>query len=308
MASRPSKRVSGGVGRFRIPQTQERRPPMEQSPNSVPDSFAVEPHVATRLRELARNLWWTWQPNVIQLFRDLDPGLWRDTDHNPVEFLRRIPPDQLEHRAAEMALHSRIDSALRRLNEYLHGIENWAAYHALVLRSRPVAYFSMEFGLHESLPIYSGGLGVLAGDHLKSASDLGVPLVGVGILYNQGYFRQSLDSEGRQQETYASTDTDLLPIRAGAGRRRAAGSRPGRYPRRNPPRPGLEGRRRPDHPLPARLQRPRKQRGRPQPDRPPLRWRRPDPDPPGTAPGHRRPAGPPQAGNPPLRPAPERRA
>ncbi len=171
-----------------------------------------EVKVVERLRELARNLWWTWQPNVIQLFRDLDPVLWRKTDHNPVEFLKLIPPERLEQRASEMALHSRIDYAFRRLNEYLLNYESWGAYHASVLRNRPVAYFSMEFGLHESLPIYSGGLGVLAGDHLKSASDLGIPLVGVGILYNQGYFRQRLNAEGWQEEAYDNTDTELLPI------------------------------------------------------------------------------------------------
>jgi starch phosphorylase len=169
-------------------------------------------HIIDRLRDLARNLWWTWQPNVISLFRDLDPVLWRVTDHNPVEFLKRVPPDQLERRAGEMALHSRIDYAFRRLHEYLKNDESWGVIHASALRSRPVAYFSMEFGLHESLPIYSGGLGVLAGDHLKSASDLGIPLIGVGILYNQGYFRQTLDAHGWQQELYANTNTDLLPI------------------------------------------------------------------------------------------------
>lgn len=174
--------------------------------------MAGQEKVVERLRELARNLWWTWQSNVLQLFRDLDPGLWRATDHNPVEFLKRIPPDQLERRASEMALHSRIDYAFRRLNEYLQNYESWGAYHASVLRNRPVAYFSMEFGLHESLPIYSGGLGVLAGDHLKSASDLGIPLVGVGLLYNQGYFRQRLNADGWQEEAYDNTDKDLLPI------------------------------------------------------------------------------------------------
>ncbi len=111
-----------------------------------------------------------------------------------------------------MALQSRIDYAIRRLHEYLKNEESWGAIHATTLRARPVAYFSMEFGLHESLPIYSGGLGVLAGDHLKSASDLGIPLVGVGILYNQGYFRQSLDDDGWQQETYPNTDVGALPI------------------------------------------------------------------------------------------------
>jgi starch phosphorylase len=170
-----------------------------------------------KLRELARNLWWTWQPNVVNLFRELDPILWRTTDHNPIEFLKQIPTDQLERRAAEMALHSRIDYAFRRLNEYLKNNDSWGAMYAANLKARPVAYFSMEFGLHESLPIYSGGLGVLAGDHLKSASDLGIPLVGVGLLYDQGYFRQSIDINGWQQENYLPANTDLLPIEPALG-------------------------------------------------------------------------------------------
>ncbi len=165
-----------------------------------------------KLRELARNLWWTWQPNVISLFRELDPELWRQVDHNPVAFLEKLPVDQLERRAAELALDSRIDYASRRLSEYLSNSDSWGSIYASSLRSRPVAYFSAEFGLHESLPIYSGGLGVLAGDHLKSASDLGVPLIGMGLLYDQGYFRQSLDSNGWQQEAYLNANPAILPI------------------------------------------------------------------------------------------------
>ena len=165
-----------------------------------------------KLRELGRNLWWTWQPNVVALFRELDPALWKQVDHNPVEFLKRVPPEQVVTRAAEMALDSRIDYAFRRLSEYLKDTDSWGSVHAASLRSRPVAYFSAEFGLHESLPIYSGGLGVLAGDHLKSASDLGIPLIGVGLAYAQGYFRQSLDANGWQLENYLNADTDLLPI------------------------------------------------------------------------------------------------
>ncbi len=165
-----------------------------------------------KLRELGRNLWWTWQPNVISLFRELDPTLWRKVDHNPVEFLKHIPSEQLLKRAAEMALDSRIDYAFRRLAEYLKDTDSWGSVYAASLRSRPVAYFSAEFGLHESLPIYSGGLGVLAGDHLKSASDLGIPLTGVGLAYAQGYFRQSLDANGWQVESYLNADPDLLPI------------------------------------------------------------------------------------------------
>src|SRR3954469_4784920 len=165
-----------------------------------------------KLRELARNLWWTWQPDVVSLFRELDPGLWRKTDHNPIDFLKRIPAEQLERRGAEMGLNSRIDYAFRRLSDYLKSDDTWGAVHASSLRSRPVAYFSAEFGLHESLPIYSGGLGVLAGDHLKSASDLGIPLIGIGLLYDQGYFRQTLDADGWQQEHYLNANPDVLPI------------------------------------------------------------------------------------------------
>src|SRR5947208_3239016 len=165
-----------------------------------------------KLRELARNLWWSWQPNVVSLFRELDPQLWRRLDHNPVEFLKLLPPEVLERRAGEMALDSRIDYAFRRLAEYQKNTDSWGSVYAANLRARPVAYFSAEFGLHESLPIYSGGLGVLAGDHLKSASDLGIPLIGIGLLYDQGYFRQTLDGEGWQKELYLNANPDLLPI------------------------------------------------------------------------------------------------
>lgn len=168
--------------------------------------------MAERLRELARNLWWTWQPNVVNLFRELDPELWHSTDHNAIEFLKRLPPEEIEQRASMMALVSRIDYAFRRLSEYKQSKETWGEVNASTLKSRPVAYFSAEFGLHESVPIYSGGLGVLAGDHLKSASDLGIPLVGVGLLYNQGYFHQSCNPDGWQLENYPKNDPDLLPI------------------------------------------------------------------------------------------------
>ena len=129
------------------------------------------------------------------MFRDLDPVRWRELNHNPVALLAEFPLAKLETRAAELVLHSRINYAYRRLLEYLEADRTWGTRHAGVLRPRPVAYFSAEFGLHESLPVYSGGLGVLAGDHIKSASDLGIPLVGIGLFYGQGYFRQRLDRE-----------------------------------------------------------------------------------------------------------------
>ncbi len=182
---------------------------------SVCEARTLEQFVAPahqRLAALARNLWWSWDPDTVSLFRQLDPALWRELDNNPVALLQRIPIETLEERASDLALHSRINYAYRRMQEYLHSTHTWGARHAGVLWARPVAYFSAEFGLHESLPIYSGGLGILAGDHLKSASDLGIPLIGVGLYYDQGYFRQRLDRHGWQHEDYIDVDHRQLPI------------------------------------------------------------------------------------------------
>ncbi len=130
---------------------------------------------------------------------------------------------EIERRATELVLHSRINYVYRRQQEYLHADRTWGASHAGVLRPRPVAYFSAEFGLHESLPIYSGGLGVLAGDHIKSASDLGIPLIGIGLFYGQGYFLQRLDKSGWQREEYLQTDVNQLPMQPAIGHKRRAG-------------------------------------------------------------------------------------
>jgi len=165
-----------------------------------------------RLGALARNLWWSWHPEVVGFFRELDPIRWRQLDHNPIALLAELTPERLEERVDELVLRSQINYAYRRLQEYLHTDITWGATQAGVLRARPVAYFSAEFGLHESLPIYSGGLGVLAGDHIKSASDLGVPLVGVGLFYSQGYFLQRLDAAGWQREESLTPDVQLLPL------------------------------------------------------------------------------------------------
>jgi starch phosphorylase len=171
-----------------------------------------------RLWALARNLWWSWDHDAASLFRDLDPVRWRQLNQNPVSLLAEFPLAKLESRAAELVLHSRINYACRRLQEYLQADRTWGTRHAGVLRPCPVAYFSAEFGLHESLPVYSGGLGVLAGDHIKSASDLAIPLVGIGLFYGQGYFRQRLDRNGWQQEEYLETDLNQLPLEAAIGK------------------------------------------------------------------------------------------
>lgn len=165
-----------------------------------------------RLNALAQNLWWSWDHDTASLFRALDPALWRALDHNPIALLREIPVARLEERASALVLHSRINYAYRRMQEHLTSTHTWGARHAGVLWARPVAYFSAEFGLHESVPIYSGGLGILAGDHIKAASDLGIPLVGIGLYYDQGYFTQRFDLNGCQQEDYRDVDSSLLPL------------------------------------------------------------------------------------------------
>jgi glycogen phosphorylase len=168
--------------------------------------------IAERLRDLACNLYWTWHPEIVEIFRDLDPLLWRKVNHNPVEFLSCLTDETIQDKAEELALEARITHAFHQLQNYRESRVTWGSWHAGILRTSPVAYFSAEFGLHESLPIYSGGLGVLAGDHLKCASDLGVPLVGVGLFYAKGYFIQRLRSDGWQEEEYFTADAETLPL------------------------------------------------------------------------------------------------
>lgn len=173
--------------------------------------------VQERLWTLAHNVWWSWDHDCISLFRDLNPTRWRELNQNPISLLSEMPLREIERRATELVLHSRINYVYRRQQEYLHADRTWGAANAGVLRPRPVAYFSAEFGMHESLPIYSGGLGVLSGDHIKSASDLDIPLVGVGLFYGQGYFLQRLDQSGWQREEYLQTDVNQLPMQPAIG-------------------------------------------------------------------------------------------
>ncbi len=165
-----------------------------------------------KLRELAQNLWWSWQPDIRAIFRELEPETWRAVYHNPVALLQRVAPEEIYRRVQDLELQTRINQAHRRLRGYAAGGESWGLIHAGPILARPVAYFSAEFGLHQSLPIYSGGLGVLAGDHLKSMSDLGVPVVGVGLLYHQGYVHQWIDEAGWQQDLYEPIAAAELPV------------------------------------------------------------------------------------------------
>jgi starch phosphorylase len=168
--------------------------------------------VARKLRELSRNLWWSWQPEIRAIFRGLAPELWSATYHNPVALLERMDADEISRRVHDLEMQTRINQAHRRLSEYLSGGDGWGSIHAGPLLARPVAYFSAEFGIHQSLPIYSGGLGVLAGDHLKSMSDLGVPVVGVGLFYHEGYVHQQIDAAGWQQDLYEPIAAEELPV------------------------------------------------------------------------------------------------
>ena len=177
--------------------------------------FPKLPSRISRLRELAYDLWWIWNPTAREVFRKLDYTLWRETAHNPVRMLRRMPPDALERAAANPAYLGIYDAGLEALDAMraaAAGGRTWWAEHVSADPTRVIAYFSAEFALHQSLPIYAGGLGVLAGDHCKEASDLGLPLVGVGFMYPQGYFRQRISPEGLQQEVYEQLNWADAPV------------------------------------------------------------------------------------------------
>ncbi len=165
-----------------------------------------------RIEELAHNLWSSWYPEARDLFRALDAPLWRLSGHDPVRQLRAIPPERLQEAAADPAFLALYDSVMSAFDADMSSRDTWfAATHSGLLRD-PAAYFSMEFAIHNSLPIYAGGLGILAGDICKEASDLGVPLVGVGLMYPQGYFEQRISPEGWQEEFYRQLNFDELPV------------------------------------------------------------------------------------------------
>ncbi len=165
-----------------------------------------------RLRELAYNLLWAWSHEAIDLFRRLDRDLWESTGHNPVLMLGTIRQERLQQAADDDGFMAHFERVCREFDRYLTSTTTWYQKEHGEARPGPIAYFSAEFGLTESLGIYAGGLGILAGDHLKSASDLGLPFIGVGLLYQQGYFRQYLNPDGWQQELYPENDFYNLPV------------------------------------------------------------------------------------------------
>jgi glycogen phosphorylase len=183
----------------------------------IPQQTSI-PYLPARvegLAAIAMNLWWSWSREARALFQSIDEGLWHRTRHNPLELLCRVDPARIAACASDSDFLQRYDEVMERMAHEANTHDTWFQRNYPDLNGRPVAYFCAEFGLHNSVPIYSGGLGVLAGDHCKSASDLGVPMVGVGLFYRKGYFDQRLNLEGWQEdsdEEYDVSATPLVPV------------------------------------------------------------------------------------------------
>ena len=170
-------------------------------------------NVTKRLKDMALNLRWTWDADTQRLFASADPVLWEATERNPLKMIEELPKYRLDELKVDVEFIARLTASEKALADYLCGTRTWFKRTATASQKRMrVAYFSAEFAIHESLPIYSGGLGVLAGDHLKSASDLGVPLTGVGLLYRHGYYRQEIEPDGSTHAVYPSYDFGKLAV------------------------------------------------------------------------------------------------
>ena len=172
------------------------------------------PQSLHRLADLAYNYWWSWQPEAVSLFESIDPTGWERCAHNPVMFLDGLSYDRLTQVTCDPQYMATLKRVVIQFDRYLTDDNTWVKNNLNqdLSAEHPIAYFCAEFGIHESLPVYSGGLGILAGDHLKSASDLGIPLVGVGLLYRQGYFRQRLNRSGWQEDYYVNAPFEQMPI------------------------------------------------------------------------------------------------
>lgn len=176
-----------------------------------PNSFNL-PKRIEGLSKLAHNLWWAWNPDGQRIYSHIDPLLWNAVNHNPIAFLRRVDRTRINAALNQPAFLERYDKVIADLNAYMARKDTWFNTQYPKLNDKQIAYFSFEFGLHESLPVYAGGLGILSGDHLKEASDLGLPLTAVGFVYNQGYFVQHLTEDGWQETRSALIDYNELPL------------------------------------------------------------------------------------------------
>jgi starch phosphorylase len=187
-------------------------------------TFTVLPYLPERLKplhQLAYNMWWCWNHDAVELFSRIDVDLFKQVDHSPIRLLSGVPQSRIEELSRDEGFLAHLDRVTQHFESYMAG-RSWYQDTLVDADSKTngkastepfrVAYFSAEFGIHESIPEYSGGLGVLAGDHLKSASDLGLPLVGVSLMYRQGYLRQYLNHDGWQQERYPENNFFNLPL------------------------------------------------------------------------------------------------
>lgn len=179
---------------------------------AIPKNIFDLPQRLIGLSELAFNLWWSWHPEARMLFKMLDRQLWKESIHNPVKMLKELPPEIIETAANNPDYLRHFDAVMACFHSYLNTRYKWFSENIPSIESRPIAYFSAEYGLQHSLPFYAGGLGFLAGDHLKECSDLGVPLVAVGFMYPEGYVRQKIREDGWQEGTDEILDRDAAPI------------------------------------------------------------------------------------------------
>lgn len=177
----------------------------------TPNHFSLPRRIA-RLGDLAYNLWWAWNPEALRLFARIDRTLWEQVYHNPVAFLRRVERRHLNAATNDRYFLESYDAVIYAFDQYMSEENTWFKRNYPQLTNQQIAYFSFEFGLHESLPVYAGGLGVLAGDHLKEASDLGLPLAGVGFYYTQGYFSQRITEDGWQETRNLYLNYEELPV------------------------------------------------------------------------------------------------
>ena len=178
---------------------------------AAPNHFNL-PSKIERLGDLAYNLWWTWHHDAVRLFSAIDNALWDEVHHNPVEFLHRVERPQYSAVMDDEVYMSNYASQIVTFDAYMNSSETWFTKGHPEVREKKIAYFSFEFGLHESLPVYAGGLGILAGDHLKEASDLGLPIAGVGFIYRQGYFSQHITEDGWQETGHFIFDFNEMPV------------------------------------------------------------------------------------------------
>src|SRR5882757_3656982 len=185
---------------------------VEQPTPTLLTNTTTLPTPLQALERLSWNYWWSWSADGAGVYRDLDAELWDEVEHNPRLLLSRVSEYRLTEMATDPVYKARISKLAQQFDQYLVSAPTFQPGASGPTVAHPVAYFCAEYGVHNSLPLYSGGLGVLAGDHLKSASDLGLPLVAVGLLYHYGYFRQRLGREGWQEELYGETDPQQLPL------------------------------------------------------------------------------------------------